>query len=271
MHKNITASEPIFLWPDGAPGAQGNSIEDKPRLTPYLPSRKHPTAAIIVFPGGGYAMRAPHEGEPIAQWIASMGLASFVLDYRVSPYRHPIPLTDAQRAIRLVRFKATEWQIDPDRIGILGFSAGGHLVTSAATIFDAGDPSAKDPIDRVSCRPNALIACYPVVSLGEFRHHGSMINLLGENYDKNMQNYLSIENRVTPDTPPTFLWHTSTDEAVPVENSLLFAAALHKNNVPFALHVFPKGPHGLGLAENIPCVGEWPKLCEKWLKEIHFI
>jgi acetyl esterase/lipase len=264
------ASAPIFLWPDGAPGALGSTMEDKPRLTPFIPAGDGPFGCVIVCPGGGYGGRAGHEAAPIAKWLNSLGVASFVLDYRVRPYKHPTPLGDAQRGIRLVRARAAEWHIDPKRIGILGFSAGGHLATSAATLFDAGKADAADPIDRQSSRPDALIACYPVISFGEFRHHGSMVNLIGENPDPDLRKKLSLENSVTPQTPPTFLWHTSDDGAVPVENSLLLAMALRKNKVLFSLHVFPHGSHGLGLAANVPEVKEWPMLCGEWLKGIGF-
>ena len=264
------APEPILLWPGGAPGAKGETPEDKPRITPYLPAGDGPLACIVVCPGGGYGGRAPHEGAPIAKWLNSAGVAGFVLDYRVRPYRHPIPLGDAQRAIRLVRARAAEWKIDPKRIGILGFSAGGHLAASAATIFDAGKADAADPIDRQSCRPDAAILCYPVITFGEFRHNGSMMNLLGESFDDKLRQELCLETRVTRETPPTFLWHTSEDAGVPVENSLLFAAALHKNKVPFALHIFPHGRHGLGLATDVPEVCAWTALCVDWLKGIGF-
>jgi acetyl esterase/lipase len=260
----------IFLWPDGAPGARGDTMADKPRVTPFPAAGDGPFGCIIVCPGGGYGGRAPHEAAPIARWLNSVGVASFVLDYRVAPYRHPIPLGDAQRAVRLVRARSAEWHIDPKKIGILGFSAGGHLAASAATLFEAGKADAADPIDRESSRPDALIACYPVISFGEFRHHGSMVNLIGENPDPDLRRKLSLENSVTPQTPPTFLWHTSNDGGVPVENSLLFAAALHSNKVPFSLHVFPRGDHGLGLAANVPEVRQWTVLCAEWLKGIGF-
>ena len=264
------APEPILLWPGGAPGAKGETPEDKPRITPYLPAGDGPLACIVVCPGGGYGGRAPHEGAPIAKWLNSAGVAGFVLDYRVRPYRHPIPLGDAQRAIRLVRARAAEWKIAPKRIGILGFSAGGHLAASAATIFDAGKADAADPIDRQGCRPDAAILCYPVITFGEFRHNGSMMNLLGESFDDKLRQELCLETRVTRETPPTFLWHTSEDAGVPVENSLLFAAALHKNKVPFSLHIFPHGRHGLGLATDVPEVCAWTSLCVDWLKGIGF-
>lgn len=262
---------PILLWPDGAPGAKGDTPEDKPRLTPYLLPGDGPFGCVIVCPGGGYAGRAAHEGEPIARWLNSIGASAFVLDYRVRPYRHPIPLGDAQRAIRTVRARAAEWRVDPRRVGILGFSAGGHLAGSAGTLFDAGQTDAADPIDRQSSRPDALILCYPVITFGEFRHNGSMVNLLGENPDPALREKLSLENSVTPQTPPTFIWHTSDDAAVPVENALLFAAALHKSKVPFALHVFPRGRHGLGLAGGVAEVSQWTALCAEWLKGIGFI
>jgi len=259
-----------LLWPEGAPGAMGQGSEDQPKLTPYLPIGKGPFAGVIVCPGGGYSHRADHEGRPVAQWLAGLGVAGFVLDYRISPYRHPIPLFDAQRAIRLVRARADEWNVDAKRVGILGFSAGGHLATCAATIFDDGQADGADEIDRQSCRPDALIACYPVITFGEYRHDGSMRALLGETPDPALQEYLSLENRVTSRTPPTFLWHTSDDVGVPVENSVLFAKSLRRHKVPFDLHVFSHGPHGLGLAEKEPEVGIWPELCARWLRKIGF-
>jgi len=267
--------EAILLWPGGAPGAKGDTLEDKPRITPYLPAGDGPFACIVVCPGGGYGGRARHEGEPIARWLNTIGVAGFVLDYRVKPYRHPIPLGDAQRAIRTVRARAAEWKIDPKRVGILGFSAGGHLAASATTIFDDGKPDAADPIDRQSCRPDAAILCYPVITFGDFRHNGSMVNLLGPAPDPKRRQEMSLETRVTPQTPPTFLWHTSDDGAVPVENSLLFAMALHKNKVPFALHVFPHGPHGIGLGDGdrgakAPEARQWPAICAEWLKNLGF-
>jgi acetyl esterase/lipase len=265
----------VLLWPDGAPGAKGEASEDKPRLTPYLVPGDGPRACIVVCPGGGYAGRAGHEGEPIARWLNTLGVSGFVLDYRVRPYRHPIPLGDAQRAIRTVRARATEWRIDPRRVGILGFSAGGHLAGSATTIFDDGKVDAADPIDRQPCRPDAAVLCYAVLTFGEFRHNGSMVNLLGKDPDPALRKAMSLETRVTVRTPPVFLWHTADDGAVPVENSLLFAAALRRHKVPFALHVFPRGPHGIGLgdgprAAKAPEARQWPALCAEWLKGIGF-
>ncbi|RPI62429.1 MAG: alpha/beta hydrolase [Planctomycetaceae bacterium] len=262
--------ESILLWPGGAPDAAGNSPEDCPRLTPYLPEGDGPFSAVIVCPGGGYKNRAAHEGEPIARWLNTLGIAGLVLDYRVAPYRHPVPLGDAQRAIRLTRAKCNELRVDPARVGILGFSAGGHLAASAATIFDAGRPDNPDAIERQSCRPDALIACYPVITFGSFRHEGSMHNLLGQPADAALQEHLSLEHRVTPQTPPTFIWHTANDNAVPVENSLLLAIGLARHDVPFALHIFPEGGHGMGLAKSSPTVSAWTSLCSQWLSDIGF-
>jgi acetyl esterase/lipase len=229
-----------------------------------------PGPCIIVCPGGGYTWRAPHEGGQVAQWLNALGLAVAVLQYRVAPHRHPAPLQDAQRAIRLLRSQAESLQIDPNRIGILGFSAGGHLATSAAVFFDNGRPDAADPIDRASSRPDALIACYPVITFGEHRHDGSMQNLLGPDAPAELKSKMSLETQVKPDSPPTFLWHTADDASVPVENSLLFAAALRRHRIPFELHIFPHGRHGLGLAHELPHVHQWTHLCARWLTAIGF-
>jgi acetyl esterase/lipase len=254
------------LWPDQqeVPG------DSAPRLTPFLLDGPEPTGAVIVCPGGGYGGRAAHEGAPVARRLNSLGIAAFLLDYRVAPHRHPIPLGDAQRAIRTVRQRAAEWRIRPDHIGILGFSAGGHLAASAGTHYDAGNPQAADVIDRQSSRPDALVLCYAVITFGEYRHNGSMVNLLGPEPPEDLRHHMSNELQVTSDTPPTFLWHTADDASVPVENALLFAGALRRNGVPFALHVYPHGKHGLGLAPDDPIVSTWPTLCGQWLTSLGF-
>lgn len=259
----------IELWPEGAPYATGVGDEDRPALTTYLVEDSK--GAVIVLPGGGYGMRADHEGHPIALWLNGIGISAFVLRYRVAPYSHPSPLLDAQRAIRYVRLHAAEWGIDERKIGILGFSAGGHLASTAATQFDEGDQEAADPIERMSSRPDAAILCYPVITMhSPYTHEGSRENLLGPNPDEAMVARMSSETRVTPNTPPTFIWHTSDDEAVPVENALLFAAALRRAGVPFDLHVYEKGHHGLGLAEGNDHVGTWSTVCGHWLKGYEF-
>ena len=206
--------------------------------------------AVIVAPGGSYHFLASnHEGRQVANWLNAMGVTAFVLKYRLGPrYHHPIELGDAQRAIRLVRSRAAEFGIAPDRIGIMGFSAGGHLSATAETKFDAGNATAPDPVDRVSCRPDFAILGYPVISMSAaFTHQGSATNLLGENADAKLREELSAELHVTPQTPPTFLFTTSEDTLVPPENSVAFYLALHKAGVPAELHVFEKGPHGVGL------------------------
>jgi len=258
-------TEWIRLWPGDAPLANGNGDEDIPAISAY-PVQERGRGAVIVIPGGGYGVRADHEGEPIALWLNDIGIPAFVLRYRVAPYKHPAPLNDAQRAIRYVRHHAQQWGINPDKIAVLGFSAGGHLTASTGTHFDEGTPDAEDPIERGSSRPDAIVPCYPVITLkSPFNHEGSLLNLLGENPDPALVEALSCETRVKPDTPPAFVWHTADDEAVPAENALLFAGALGRNKVPYELHVFESGRHGLGLAEEEPRVATWTELCGTWL------
>jgi len=261
----------LNLWTTEIPFFDAAIPQSPPAIEPYLLAERQPTSCIIVCPGGGYWAHAPHEAEPVARWLNSLGVASFVLRYRTTPYHHPVPLLDAQRAIRTVRVQAGDYGIDPKRVGMLGFSAGGHLASTAGTHFDSGDLESTDPVERVSSRPDAMILCYPVITFGEYRHDGSRTALLGDNPPENLIRLLSNELQVTADTPPTFLWHTANDEGVPVENSLLFASALSRHNVPFDLHVFSDGPHGVGLAVENPTLSLWTKCCSAWLREIGFI
>ncbi|HUT95349.1 MAG TPA: alpha/beta hydrolase [Thermoguttaceae bacterium] len=270
---NVLAAEPQteLLWPEGAPGALGERPEDKPTLIVYLPEKEKATgAAVCVCPGGGYGHLAmDHEGDQIGRWFNAMGVAGFIVDYRHrrKGYGHPAPLQDAQRAIRTVRARGAEWGVRPDRIGVMGFSAGGHLASTAATHFDAGRPDAEDPIERASCRPDFAILYYPVVMFDEaFTHRGSQRNLLGENPDPELVRSLSNEKQVTPETPPTFLFHTDEDTGVPAENSVQFYLALRRAKVPAELHVYRQGRHGLGLAPDVPGTGNWPKQCEDWMR-----
>jgi pectinesterase len=267
---NMTSATqtPIVLWPDGAPGAAGKEPVDIPTLTPFLPLKEKATgAAVIVCPGGGYDHLANHEGAPVAEWLNSIGITAFVLKYRLGPrYHHPAPLQDAARAIRTIRAQAAEWKIDPERIGILGFSAGGHLASTIATHFDSGKPDAADPIERLSSRPNLAILIYPVITMREKTHAGSKKNLLGDNPAPELIALLSNDEQVTKETPPTFLVHTMTDPNVPVDNTLLFVAALRKAGVPFELHLFERGPHGFGLGGNDPILSTWPARCADWLR-----
>ena len=264
------------LWPDGAPGALGKEDKDIPTLTPFLPPADKATgAALVICPGGGYGGLADHEGSQYARWLNEQGIAGFVLKYRLGSagYRHPAMLQDAARALRIVRSRAEEWKLDPKRIGIMGSSAGGHLASTLVTHFDAGKPDATDPIERASSRPDLGILCYPVISMGANTHQGSKNNLLGKDPSPELVRDLSNELQVTKDTPPCFLWHTWEDKGVKIENALSFANALQAAGVRFDLHVYERGPHGLGLGtrdwqpeKRHP----WTRDCEFWLKERGF-
>ena len=279
-----SASEVVKLWPQGAPGAKGNDpARDVPTLSVFLPKPDVATgSAIVVCPGGGYGgLAGDHEGEQVAEWLNSIGVAAFVLKYRLAPnYHEPAPMQDVNRAIRVVRAEASKWKVDPARIGLLGFSAGGHLASTGGTHFDAGKADAEDPIERVSCRPDRLILVYPVIAMATpYTHKGSNRNLLGDNPSQEKLKFYSNEQQVTPETPPTFLAHTNADTGVVPENSILFALALRKAKVPLELHIFEKGPHGLGLGSGSrqhkispePAFQAWPKLCEVWLKGQGFL
>src|SRR5579872_1246884 len=265
----------LRLWSGAAPGAQGTAESDAPQMTAYLPrATGGEMTAVIVLPGGGYrALSMNSEGRQVANYLNSRGIAAFVLQYRLGPrYHHPVELDDAQRAIRMLRWNATEWHIAQNRIGIMGFSAGGHLAATASTRFDAGKPNASDAIDRVSSRPDFAVLCYPVISLTEtWTHQGSKLNLLGENPAPELAKTMSMENAVTAQTPPTFIFQTNADTTVPAENSVYYYLALRKAGVSAELHVFENGPHGVGLAMNDPALSEWPKLLVNWLRAHGFI
>ncbi|MCX8091463.1 MAG: alpha/beta hydrolase [Verrucomicrobiae bacterium] len=271
------AQTPFPLWPDGAPGARGNSTNDVPTLTPFLPDPAKATgAAIVICPGGGYGGLAEHEGSHYARWLNELGVAGFVLRYRLGSagYRHPAMLQDAARALRTVRARAAEWKLDPKRIGIMGSSAGGHLASTLLTHFDAGRADAADPIERVSSRPDLGILCYPVITLvGPHAHRGSRNNLLGADAPEALAESLSNDRNVSRETPPCFVWHTWEDKSVPVENALMFAAALRTAGVPFELHVYERGAHGLGLGTREwkpEARHRWTLDCAAWLRERGF-
>jgi acetyl esterase/lipase len=259
-----------LLWPGGAPGAVGTEPVDKPKITIYrAPADKANGAAVVICPGGGYwVVAADHEGKQVAEWLNGLGVTAFVLQYRLGPrYRHPAPLQDAQRAIRLVRSKARDFGIDATRVGILGFSAGGHLSSTAGTHFDAGRAGDVDPVERQSSRPDFMVLAYPVISLASpYTHKGSLENLIGKDPDPKLAESLSSELQVTKETPPTFLFHTADDPGVPVENSTLFFAALRKAGVPAEMHIYARGPHGVGLAPKDPSLSTWPALCAAWMQ-----
>lgn len=256
----------IALW-DQAPGLDLALSDDIPALEPYLVDTSEPRPAVIVCPGGGYICRVDREGEPIARWLNELGLHAFVLTYRVAPYRYPYPVLDGKRAVKVARHRAGELGLLPGKIGILGFSAGGHLASTVTTHFGEYESPAQDDIDAVSCRPDFAILCYAVINMDSAHaHRGSAINLLGENADPALLTKLSNEKHVTPDTPPCFLWHTTGDTSVPVANSLHFASALAENGVPFGLHVYPNGCHGWGHGWDGDDHCSWRESCEEWLR-----
>jgi len=258
-----------LLWPAGAPGAVGTEAADRPSLAIYpAPAKTANGCGIVVCPGGGYGFLAiDHEGKQIAEWLNSIGVSAFVVSYRIAPrYHHPAPLLDAQRALRIVRARAKEWGVDPSRVGIIGFSAGGHLASSTGTHFDEGKPDATDPVDRASSRPDFMVLAYPVISFtATYTHAGSRKNLLGESPAPELVSSLSSELQVTAKTPPTFLFHTSEDTGVLSENSVAFYTALRKAGVSAELHIYEKGPHGVGLAKSDPVLSTWPERCRAWM------
>jgi acetyl esterase/lipase len=250
------------LWPGMAP-------EESPNLTVFLaPPLLATGAAVVICPGGGYGgLATDHEGVQIAQWLNARGVAGLMLRYRHAPHRHPVPLGDARRAVRLARAQAAAWSLDPARLGVWGFSAGGHLTASLGTHWDTGDQTSTDPVEWESCRPDFLILGYPVITMTlPHTHRGSRNNLLGEDPHPALVEEMSCEQRVTAETPPTFLFHTDNDGAVPVENSILFYSALRAAGVPAELHVYADGPHGVGLCLHHPILGTWPDRLEAWLR-----
>jgi acetyl esterase/lipase len=276
VRDGFSPPEEVLLWPSGAPGALGSEAADRPGLAVYLPfGWRSSGAGMIVCPGGAYKLlMTSYEGADIAHWLNSFGVAAFVLRYRIAPrYHYPAPLLDVQRAVRLVRANAGRFGIRADRIGVIGFSAGGHLASSALTHFDVGDPQAADPLDRLSSRPDFGILAYPIITAhAPWTHQPSMENLLGQGADQTLLDEMSSDLRVTSETPPTFLMHTAEDTAVPVENSLLFYSALRRARVPGELHIYQEGPHGSGLANGrhgaywVPSLLSWSIDAERWLR-----
>jgi acetyl esterase/lipase len=250
-----------LLWPEGAPGAVGTEELDKPALTTW-PAAKPNGAAVLVCPGGGYgALAMDHEGKQIAEWYNALGVSAFILKYRLGPrYRHPAPLDDARRAMRMIRERATKLGIDPARVGVMGFSAGGHLASTLSTHFQQGE------------RPDFAVLCYPVISFTtRYTHSGSMRNLLGAPPDPALVWDLSNELKVTAETPPTFLFHTNADTGVPPENSILYYMALRRVGVPAEMHIYAEGRHGVGLAQKDPVLSTWPDRLKDWLKVRGFV
>jgi acetyl esterase/lipase len=253
------------LWPADSPQLADTSPEDAPELTIYLPPENEATgAAIVICPGGGYVNLAMnHEGHDVARWLNSIGVAAIIVSYRRGDnYPHPAPITDAREAIRTVRANATTWGIDPERVGILGFSAGGHLAASTGIYHDPAEAGQDVP------RPNFMILGYPVISMTEsYMHKGSRNHLIGEPLDEALAWRMSHEKNVTPDVPPTFLVHTTDDQAVPVENSIYLYMQMRKAGVPVEMHIYETGRHGLGLGPDDPSFSNWPLECEAWMRK----
>jgi acetyl esterase/lipase len=259
---------PIPLWPDGAPGAQGTADSDTPKITIFLPKGRNTGTGVLIFPGGAYAFLAmDHEGRQIAEWLNHLGVAAFVVQYRVAPYHHPIEINDAKRAMRYVRSHAAEFNIAPERIGVWGFSAGGHLASTLGTHYDSGNPSATDPIERVSSRPDFMILAYPVIDPLGGASLGSYANLLGKDADPALVRELSNDLHVNAQTPPTFLMAASDDNAVSPECALNFYSALLKAGVPAELHIYESGGHGFGLGSTNPRVSSWSQRMAEWMRD----
>lgn len=276
----VNPGPPVALWPEGVPGqlpgggteivAEGGRISNvhEPTLTPYLaPEGRRSGTAVIICPGGGYnILAADHEGRAPAEWLNSLGVSAFVLKYRLKEYGHPAPLRDVLRAVRLLRQDAAKWGIAPDRIGVLGFSAGGHLAASAGTLFDEADGRTGAVMDAVSARPDFMVLVYPVIRLiGPDAHTGSGRSLLGAAATPEMLERYSLDTRVTKNTPPAFLVHGGTDTAVPPENSVLFYSALRRAGVPAEMHLYREGAHGIGLRPGNGPMSDWPARCAEWL------
>ena len=262
---------PLWEHKHDIPYARGSGANDLPTLTLFLPQNTGgPAPAIVICPGGGYSeLSELYEGTNIAAWFQARGWGAFVLKYRLPAhgYPHPVPLLDVQRAMRLVRRRAVKWNLDPERTGIIGFSAGGHLAATLATHFDVGQPSAIDPVDRPGCRPDFAVLVYPVITMEPgVTHADSRKWLLGPSPTPELEADLSIEKQVTPQTPPTLVISTPEDDIVPFKNSELMVAALQKAGVPSAFHVYPDRPHGWGLG-HIPEQGPpgWLDRVTDWL------
>jgi acetyl esterase/lipase len=271
----------IPIWPEGVPGLRADASPEKeeagghfsnihqPTLTVFVPPAGQANGtAVIICPGGAYSHLAfNQEGIAPAQWYNSLGVTAFILKYRLKEYGQPAPLQDVLRAIRLVRSRAKEFGVRLNRIGVLGFSAGGHLTACAGTLFDAPEGRTGSALDDTSARPDFIMLLYPVITMeAPYVHVGSLHSLLGAAPAPELVRRYSVEQQVTKSTPPAFIVQSEEDRAVPVENSLMFYEALRKAGVPAELHLYAKGPHGFGLATGLGPASEWPKLCEKWMR-----
>jgi len=266
----------IEIWKDGEYTGADKSF--KPILSTYILKDNENHSGVLILPGGGYAMTSWREAESVALKLNSAGLNAYVLYYSVAPNRHPQPIMDVTRAMCIIRENCQEWKQNPEKIAVIGFSAGGHLAASIGVHWNKDYLMSVPRMEKGKNKPNALILSYPVISGTDFPHIGSFKNLIGEDLDSNLLNEMSLEKHISADTPPTFLWHTFEDTAVPVENSMMFAMGLRKNDIPFEMHIYPKGGHGLSLANkevmegkpSDPHVGTWIDLCIEWLEGIVF-
>ncbi len=267
--QDVAAGTVVPLWAGRAPGAVGDAESDTPTLTVYLAAANPTHTGVVIAPGGGYQhLSMQKEGEDVARWLNARGVAAFVLKYRLGPtYHHPVELGDARRAMRTVRAHASAYGVDAGRVGMWGFSAGGHLTATAGTLGEPGDASSADPVERQGSRPSFLVLAYPVVTLEDpVAHMGSRKYLLGDNPDPALVELLSAEKHVTAETPPTFLFATTDDPVVPVMNSVEFYSALVRNKVPAEMHLFQHGPHGVGLAPGFADLKVWPDLLAAWMR-----
>ncbi len=256
------------LWDGKTPYFNKDYGQEEPEIIPYLADGEN-LPAVVVCKGGGYTHYGEHEGAPVAKWFQSLGISAFELNYRFAPYTYKAILSDVQRAIRLVRYKANEFNIDPQKVAVLGFSAGGHLAMSAALCPHLAEDFG-DAIDKMSAKPDAAILCYPVVSMCEpYMHGGSRDSFLGNEKDNiELARSFSGEKIVTADAPPMFIWHNADDKCVSVANSLHLAESLAKNNVPYEMHIYPSGGHGIGLAKEYNRSCEWTLSCGNWLSKV---
>lgn len=259
------------LWPQGAPMAQGKDESDTPTITVWQAptTGKSPRPAVVICPGGGYGgLATGHEGKDPAEFLTKLGVQAFILRYRHAPkYKHPVPMGDCQRAVQWVRAHAMEYQVDPTKVGVWGFSAGGHLVSTVSTRFLTGNPSSQDPVERQSSRPDFSILCYPVITMEPpHTHMGSRKNLLGENPDPELVKKLSNHLQVGKETPPTFVFHTRADQAVVLKNSELYTDALKQAGVDHEFLVYENGAHGVGLGGKDPVLSQWPAKLAAWLQ-----
>lgn len=276
----------LKVWPNGAPNDNGiKEPEEKydgvrvrkvsvAELYVFLPQKSENTGVgVVICPGGGYGILAmDHEGYDMAKWLADRGIAGIVLKYRMPNGNHEVPSSDARQAMRIVRANAASWGINPDKIGLAGSSAGGHLASTVGTQFDLGNKNSKDILEQISCRPDFLLLLYPVITFNEsFGHMGSRKNLIGETNNSELVEKYSNELHVTPQTPPTFMVLADNDKAVVPRNSIEFYMALKKNNVPAEMHIFAEGGHGFGMHKNNIPTDNWPNLFYNWLTTMKIV